>query len=451
MKRFLPALGFGVVLISVAVVLPLYLAAQREKGGAWQPLPGGGEIRFHTVTHGSTHRVYYPKAGLGELIKRSLQSRSFRPFFEKPGWSETSTGSGQNIAIWLASRGRKGSLSSLSKGELMLPDGQTFYSGSSGSSGGPSREFSLSHMNFQVLPYTAKQLKFATTIDGKHFEWDFPNSAYREDVPEWTPEPLPQTREISGYKVILKDLKLKPSSPYTTNWEISPTSTVFSSDGKDVGKWFSLGYRYCDAGGNDLYKCGLLGASAWKVKVRLSRTNSYPFAEDEVRWIGALGKSSQEAFVSRQFATFPLDEVARERGAVLAGLFGPGQYEINKEGDVVRAGPLVKNEGERVSTTNWLHERNILSVNLEQPAFLFLSGWTRGVSVLRDPSDRPVSLKESWSSGGPIGMLRIYSFPKDAVRFGLANVDLPSPSVPEVEFVVQPPAIPAEKAALPKN
>ena len=109
MKRFLPALGFGIALLSVAVVLPLYLAGKQENGGAWQSLPGGGEIRFHTITHGSTHRVEYPRPGYGVLLQKAVIARSLRPFFDHADWTETSFGGdGQSIKIWTAIRGRTG-------------------------------------------------------------------------------------------------------------------------------------------------------------------------------------------------------------------------------------------------------------------------------------------------------------------------------------------------------
>lgn len=443
MKRFLPVLGFGVIVIVIAVVLPLYLAGKLKNDAAWRPLPRGGEIRFHTLTRGRRHGLIHPRPAFGVLLQRSVQARSLQPLFQKPDRSESIIDT-ESIGVWLAIRGRKGSLFQLTEGELTLPDGQIFYDVSVGSVG-DSEEVSFTNRMFQVIPHTAKQLKLAWVIEEKRFEWEIPNPTYREDVPVWNPEPLPQTREIGGFRVTLKDLKLKSFGRNLSNWRAYPSVTVWSSDGKDLSPCFSLSHTFCDAGGNENYLCGLLSASAWKVKTHLSRNSIYPFAENEVQWIGTVGNTAQETFGAEQYTVFPLEDAARKRGVRLAGLFGPGQYDINKEGDLVRAGPLVK----AVPRIQWLHESSTWRVNLGSPAFLTLDN-AQGVSVFRDLSNQPVQPGFSSCSQGAGGRLTIYPFPKDSIRFGVADEELPSSSTQEVEFIVRPPAIPTEKAVFPR-
>ncbi len=432
MKRFLPVLGI-VVMLPVVFAIVIFLSAEKDADGErWRPLPRGGEVALHGVTHGFKHVVHAAPASLLERFKRVVTSGSLRPFSEPPRKSEfTMGGTRPSLAVWVAFRDRADTQMP-EKSELILPDGQIFYSWSGGSS--TSGGFMSAHTTFPVTPYTAEKLKFATLFDDERFEWEIPNPTYDPSRLSETAEPPPLTQQAGDLQVILHKIKLEPSTHPPSNWRALPIITV-SSNGKDVSEWFSIWPEINDG--------GLLSAPVWRITTRITRSSRYPFAAGEVQWIGTFDKKQADALEAEKYVLFPLDDVATARGIKFAGIFGPGQYEI-LNGQLNKAGPLPKPKPAQKVSFNWQQNREVLHVNLDEPAcVIFDASGRNGVEVFRDADDQPITPRRMERHGSQSGSISLYPVPDKPMRFGVADRNEPSLGGQDLEFLVRPPSPPS--------
>jgi len=441
MKRLLRSLlVFGVL----AAIAAGYLQVRNQQEAyQWKPLPNVGEVRLFAVTHGLKHEINFPRTSWSQRLKNAWQARSLRSLSPSHGSvysrsaSSLSAGSQPSITIWLETRTPSGASVSLQDSELTLPDGQLFHTGSSsGSGGGPTY---LNSVSYPVVPYYSKTLHFATTINNQRCEFDFPNPAFRADLPVWTPQPLPQTQKRGTVELTLRALKLEPGySRYGAgDWRMEPQWTV-AMDGAEATRCYGVRATYEDPGGNSAWQIGLLSAPAWKIHATATRTNRFPFADGEVHWLGTLDR--QQAPADENCVVFPLDAVPQTSEFKLAGVFGAGQYDI-KDGAVTPTGPPIKLDQTKQSRTDWDQQKKTMHLTLEHPAFIISADFNGDIAVFRNAQGAPSEIRDEWSAGGPFGHLVIYPLPEHPVRFGIADK---APLT--FEFVVRPPAMPDARA-----
>ena len=419
-----------VAFLALAGTLTLWWPRQHEQN-PWQPLPKRGEVRLYAVTYGNKHEIEYGSPPFPQRFADAIKTFSWRPLLYHGGRTGGSYGGRPSMVVWLLERGRNdGRILDLSDCVLELPDGQTLRGTQSG---GGSTGGGLSHAKayFEQVPYRARTLRFVTKIDGRRFEFETLNPAWRANLPSWTAAPLPQTRENGDVGLTLHTLRLKLHEGMTTDWEASPEWAV-TARGEKADAWFEIRTKYEDAGGNVSSSRALLSEPVWKVRATVVPNSLYPFPDAEVRWLGTL---QPEQPAAQTTTIFPLG--AATRGLELVGVFGPGQYDL-KAGVVVKTAPPMKTE--RNEITNLDFATGTLHVRLERPALL-VGGSTDAGLVIRDEQGRAVKLREQWGVGGAVELM-IYDLPDHPVRVGLAD------RAPlEFEFFVRPPVIPAAPSA----
>ncbi|MGV3531952.1 MAG: hypothetical protein ACO1QR_06240 [Chthoniobacteraceae bacterium] len=426
MKRFLPVLGVLVVVVAfVALVAKLNIGKSADT--KWRRLPKGGEIAFYKVTIGTEHEVEKPPLRLSERLAAIPRRRSLSPLWEAPGRRGFGTTVVPTTAVWLAFRNTANGLEQVSTSELVLPNGQIYWAISEPRSGGRD---GLSYAQFDTVLYSAEKLTFATTIQGEKFEWEVPNPSYQPKPTTVSASELPQTSSVGEFELTLSEIALEHSQYPPTNWQANCVFKV-SRKGQDVSKWFEI------SGGDG--ERGLLSAPFWTIEAKLSRTSLYPFAPDEVEWLGRYDKERLDALKPSEHELFPLGGTARARGVILVGIFGPGQYHLRKH-EVLNSQELSVPPPKRPSTKSTPNPDD-MEVTLEKASLVILSTYSDGVLVFRTDSDNQVQVHDRWSHGYTYST-RIYDAPKEALRIGVAGRKEPAMEGQSTEFVVKPPQIP---------
>ncbi|MGV3533389.1 MAG: hypothetical protein ACO1QR_13565 [Chthoniobacteraceae bacterium] len=426
MKRFLPVLGLVVVVVAFAALVPK-LRTGKSADTKWRPLPKGGEIAFYAVTVGTHHEMDHPKESLLKRMTYVAKTRSLRPLWASPGRSGSGSTAEPAVAIWLAFRNTSNHPQLQGKSELVLPDGQIYLTGSSGSSGS---DKGLVHTTFGVLPYTVETLTFAGTLQGERFQWEIPNPAYQPKINAGKASELPQTSRVGEYELTLRELVLEHREYPPTNWGAEPVYKV-SRHGQDVSQWFEVSSTNSER--------GLLSAPSWIIKATLSRTSAYPFAPEEIEWLGKYDKARLDALKPAEHELYPVSDAGRARGIIMAGIFGTGQYHLRKN-EVVRSQALPEPLPKRPNTSV-IPNTEDMEVTLEKASLIIVSTYSDGVLVFRTDSDKQVQVHDRWSHGYTYS-IRIYDAPKEAVRIGVAGRKEPAMEGQSIEFVVKPPQIP---------
>jgi hypothetical protein len=178
------------------------------------------------------------------------------------------------------------------------------------------------------------------------------------------------------------------------------------------------------------------------VRCFVTPKNNFPFADSEVRWLGRIDPARPEIQKAQGYFLLPLDAEARAGGLKLAGVFAPGEFELTDDGVVATApaGNVPSHSGVR---TDYDHNRKSERLTVRAPSLAIATsydGGRRAVHVFRDDKGDVITLRSTWSSASPFGLLVVYSLPTGAVRFGLGRV-----APLEFEFLVRPPEIPGLK------
>jgi hypothetical protein len=267
---------------AAALALTLLLAVEivRHKNEPlrdWQRLPHGGAVRVFAVTYGTWHQIQAPPRGWSERLKDLPYARTPRALFDTltdkfRGCVGMNDGA---LVLWLQIDGRTPQSLRFQEAELVLPGLEPFHARGGGGAGF-CNDFVYSSASFPIIPQRLKTLRFIVAAEGQRFAFETKNPAYREELPVWQPEPLPQVREAGDFTVTLRDIQLVPArlNADREKWEVHPSWSI-TKGGEKADEWFNL-YAHCsDAGGNSP---GLLSESAWKVRCEAWQTERYPFS-----------------------------------------------------------------------------------------------------------------------------------------------------------------------------
>jgi hypothetical protein len=312
---------------------------------------------------------------------------------------------------------------------IVLPDGRKLTAwGGDGGSGYTSYYHFVSPFNY--IPARAKTLRYECKLNEQRFEFEFDNPAYRTDLPVWKSAPLPQTQQSSDLALTLRALNVEHLLGMSEFWRAYPLWTI-TKGGKPAEQWFQIDAEYEDPSGQALRDCGLLSEPVWKVRCSVSRTNNYPFRDDEIQWLGTSGPNAPPEQTAR---LFPIDPKAPPHGVVLAGVFGRGEYWY-QDGAIVKTAPPHKNE-----TTSYLVEDSQtkeLHITVGKPAVVL-----RGseLFILRDSEDRPARMKPEGGVNYERVRTSMYDLPDTPIRIGAA--DLAEPGMGTFQFFIPAPAEP---------
>jgi hypothetical protein len=340
-------------------------------------------------------------------------------------------------------------------------------------------------VEFPIIPARAKKLRFDVRINATPFVFKAPNPAYRTDLPVWKSDPMPQTKRHGNVAVTLGGVNVFPRSRdrlagglALADWHAQPLWTI--KHGEFPGdRSHRISAVFEDPAGNSSSYAAFFSEPVWKVRATITRTEQFPFSEDEVQWIGTIDPAVAEASTPQGYALLPLAADRPAESLKLVGVFGPGKFTI-KDG-VVTAAEL---DGERPRTPleqqlasrehgrvldlttisdsdfrtlarmprgdrdiGWDGIRAVRIVRLERPAVLILEDRfaPRGefdMRIFRDEAGLAVRLKERSSSMVNRLLLGVFELPAKPVRCGVAR------SAPfQLEFFIPAPARPSPSSS----
>jgi len=324
-------------------------------------------------------------------------------------------------------------------------------------------------MPFPLVPARSRTLRLITRLDGGRQEFAVPNPAYRTDLPVWKADPLPQTQRRGDTAFTLRGVNVsatkseKPDADGLLMWHAQPDWTITHGE-RGADSFYEVKTVFEDPAGNLSPECGLFSEPVWKVRATITRTDRFPFRDDEVRWLGTIDPAVPEASTPRAYALLPLADFRSGGRFTLVGVFGPGQFEI-QHGAVISSAPA--NADEPGDMTEWDGARAVYIVRLENPAVVIIedlalvarSGWQEeiraerlaprvadpfpvleasvGIPVFQDEKGAAAELLER-SGGFPNrASIRAFHLPTKPLRFGLAKRD---PF--QLEFLIPAPARP---------
>lgn len=296
---------------------------------------------------------------------------------------------------------------------LILSDGRRFISTGGSSNGGPPAAPRYICSEFDYVPVRDKTLHYACTVDGEQIKFTFKNPYYRNDLPVWKGVPLPQTQRNEDLALTLHALAIEPSHSYIrgTDWTAKPRWSITKGEQK-ADKWFAISTNYEDPSGQQVRDCGLFNEPVWKVCCAASRTNEYPFAEDEVDWLGTVGPDAPAPETYQLFAV----ESAKHSRLKLAGIFGPGRYTVGENGiEKVESPVSVEWTGGTKIESDF--QNKTVHIAIANPVVLLIGS---AFFVYRDSKGRPTRLEHNYGHGGVL-TVQAFRLPKSPVRIGTAN------------------------------
>jgi hypothetical protein len=421
------------LLLIIAVVtsgawFSLHILRHRE-AGKWKALPGGGEVRFVTATKGPRHQLDLPGPSFSERVRDAVRMRTLNPFTQlsRNGPSNPSN----DFGVWLEMRGKQ-QFNSPETGAIFLSDGRKIVTGGGESNGGPPGTCNYACSRFPYTPVREKTVRYTCTLGGKQFEFIFKNPNYRNDLPVWKGSSLPQTQRNEDLALTLRGLTIERSPSYMlrdsrSEWTAKPSWSITKA-GQNADRWFGVGDAYEDPSGQRVYDCGLFAEPVWKVIGNASRTNEYPFPDDEVAW---LGTATPDAPAPETYQLFP----DKASGLSLAGMFGPGQYWIQGN-QVVKTKPVDEVDPKGLPRFKDDFLTRTMQVTLPKPAVVIVGS---AFLVCRDSNGRPAELADDYGHAGTLS-INTYRLPKAPIRIGTA-----SPGSWKFEFLVPAPPKPVLK------
>jgi hypothetical protein len=357
------------------------------------------------------------------------------------GGGTSSGGSRNSLMLWVREKGVsefRPRISQITALDIDLPDGQILM-GRRGSSMSSSPEGTTWELgSFSIVPRRNKELGVRFSMAGKEYRLRFPNPAYKADVPTWQPQSLPLTWEKDGLSATLHSLDLVWNERTThkgLRWELRQNWSV-TWNGQAAEKWYSVGGSVEDAGGNLSSYGGLLGEPAWKLHCAVYPTYGFPFAKDDTIRAG-------------ECEMLNIDSESRSFGVLFAGLFAPGEYEI-EGGKVVTQSPPGAEGPVKFFTASVDAQTGRVKISVERTAFI------RHVRDQLEPRWKEVWQNESGDAvylGGQGGEVRgekprtttlwrqeLWGARDKPFKYGIARMDEPR----RFEFTVQPPKAPAD-------
>ena len=257
----------GVAVLTVVGFGWVKLRRGHEPVARW-PLPDGTELRLEQVTYG-THHVM---PGAGKIADwyddMTMRFRLWRlPWLTGEYTEDTDS---PCPVLWFTRRDpAKGKFDSVQIDSVEVVREPYFRSRLYGGSGDhPPRP----NIRYAVLCYDRRKPTFRVraVVADKTFEFDVKNPVAGAVFPEWTPEPLPQTKKTGDFEVILRGFDV------TQDFNGEPVLDVLADvlkDGKEADDIFAF-LDYADATGNaydsfHLWGMPPLAEPAWKVRVSI--------------------------------------------------------------------------------------------------------------------------------------------------------------------------------------
>jgi|GEM_PF-5009749 hypothetical protein len=324
-------------------------------------LADGSVLRVEGLTWG-TNQAFYLEPGSWTRLKRRLptawQSGIWEPKepIESPG--------DPDVHLWVSRINpvTGAYLPALGPEFAHLDRAGTVFASSGGSSSGPTPGRADFALQFSALDWRADSLRFQVFQGGVTGSFTLPNPRRGERFPEWTPLPLPQTRQSGEFKVTMTGLRwLSPG------WQ--PEFRVSAAGGEDATPWFDLQPMFVDPTGNRYWTQLPSGEPVWGVEVDAYPTARFPFPDAGVI---PLGSASIPGAGQHQF--FPMSAAGTNASLHSAWITGPGKFTF-RDGQMVQASPVSLYSGG--SWSGSIHPRPPWQVDWEcnQPAlWLVLKG-----------------------------------------------------------------------------
>lgn len=325
-----------IVIIAVVLVAAAGAWIATAWRGSWGRRPevvlaDGSVLRVEGITWG-TNQAFYLEPGSWTRLKRRLptawQSGIWAPQepIELPG--------DPDAHLWVSRIDPvTGSYLPALGAEFAHLDGAgTVFASSGGSSSGPTPGRADFAPRFSALDWRADGLRFQVSQGGRTGSFTLPNPRRGERFREWTPLPLPQTRQIGEFKVTMTGLRsLSPG------WQ--PEIRLSASDGQDATPWFDLQPMFVDPTGNRYWTQLPVGEQVWGVEVEAYPTARFPFPD---AGIVQLGSSSIPGAGQHQF--FPMSAAGTNASLHFAWITGPGRFTF-RDGQMIRASPVSNGGG----------------------------------------------------------------------------------------------------------
>lgn len=261
-RKTRPPRWFLLVMAAIALLIAAGWWAQRPL--ARIPLPDGGELVFIDAQYGPEYRKVIP-IGMSERLRRFVSWQLRSPVVMHFG---TPT---DVPTLWLVFERHSGpgnvSITVLDRGEALDQRQLEVYQ----NAGLPRPRLVT---GLRCYPRRAGQIDLRISTGagpGQDITATIPNPFPLSDIPRWTPEPLPQTRQLGSRRIILEKWEATPSSR-----AIKPVITIHETgvqqDAFKIEHWLS------DATGNfAIY--GYLPSSepVYKIHVTVTPNELYPF------------------------------------------------------------------------------------------------------------------------------------------------------------------------------
>jgi len=208
----------------------------------------------------------------------------------------------------------------------------TVFASSGGSSSTSASGRAGAAPRFSALDWRSDQLRFQVSQGGGTGSFTLPNPRRGERFPEWSPLPLPQTRQTGGFKVTMTGLR-----PLSPGWQ--PEIRVSASDGQDATSWFDLEPTFVDPTGNRYWTRLPAGEPVWGVEV-----GAYPSARFPYPAAGVVPLGSARIPDAGQHQFFPMSAAGTNASLHSAWITGPGRFTF-RDGQMIRASPVSNGGG----------------------------------------------------------------------------------------------------------
>lgn len=325
-------------LVIIAVVLVAAAGAwiAMTRRGLWGRHPevvlaDGSVLRVEGITWGTNQAFYFEPESLTRL-KRRLPA-AWQSGIGAPQEPIALTGD-PDAHLWVSRIDPvTGSyLPALGAEFAHLDRAGTVFASSGGSSSGPTPGRADFAPRFSALDWRADGLRFQVSQGGGTGSFTLPNPRRRERFPEWTPLPLPQTRQYGEFKVTMTGLRsLSPG------WQ--PELRVSAADGQDATPWFDLQPMFVDPTGNRYWTQLPAGEPVWGVEVEAYPSERFPYPD-----AGVIPLGSSRIPEAGQYQIFPISAASTNASLHSAWITGPGRFTF-RDGQMIQAGPVSMNKG----------------------------------------------------------------------------------------------------------
>jgi hypothetical protein len=378
--------GGGVLFLVAAIVAGVAIwLFDRHEPVARLRLPDGMELRLEYVTYGTEHRM----PGAGHLLgwASGVAERWALPGIRSKQPEYLYASKEPTLGLWFTQFDPKSGkflpvddqLTILSARTRSEPAGQNeiFHYDEMGHSPPVPHVICIS----SLYDRRAENLELEVSMKGAETTFVVPNPAAKMEFPVWRPEPVPQTRRIGEYDVVLRSLAVrsngnKPSGPRgerRLGESFAQTEFEILHHGKKAKGLKAIeGIRavdvlLLDATGNATAEDEPppLSEPAWKVRATVIRTGDYPFAPNEGVTMGPVPMPAEG-----KYEILRLPAAEGKKSLRLAALLGPGNYVWREEGFVqARKVVSVQEFEEAMAATPTVHT---LVINTRLPALVLL-------------------------------------------------------------------------------